>query len=183
MTLRTAVYRILLRSRGILKSLQPMRAGHTGVLASLPFLLLPRAARAVSQVPYLEIVASSILPVLSAHALDDSLPSEPTFLDHIFIPSLSFIFFLASVLQHSNKLESQHSALHPCLMSLTSSSCSFFTINNWAIFMDRLLITSPGVWTLSDLVSVLSITLKFHYRLWLSILGQVSEPFCCPRLP
>lgn len=49
--------------------------------------------------------------------------------------------------------------------------------------MDRLLITSPGVCILSDLVSVLSITLKFHYRLWLPILGQVSEPLCCPHLP
>lgn len=153
-----------------------MLVGHTGVLATLTFLLLSRAALAVSQVPYLEILASSVLPVLSACPLDASLSSELTFLDHIFIRSLSFIFFLASVLQHSNKLESQHLALHPCLTTLTSSSCSFFTINKWAIFMDRLLITSPGVWILSDLVSVLSITLKFHYRLWLSILGQVSEP-------
>lgn len=103
-----------------------MLVEHTGVLASLPFLLLARPALAISQVPYLEILASSILLVLSAHPLDASLSSELTFLDDIFICSLSSVFFLASVLQHSSKLESQHSALHPCLTTLTSSSRSFF---------------------------------------------------------
>lgn len=71
-----------------LKSLQPMLVRYAGVLASCPFLLLSRAALSVSQVPYLEMLAPS---VLSAHPLDASLSSELTFLDHIFICSLFYL--------------------------------------------------------------------------------------------
>lgn len=112
-----------------LKSLQPMLVGYAGVLASCPFLLLSRTALSASQVPYLEILASSVPPVLSAHPPDVFLSSELTFLDHIFICSLSFIFFFVSFLQHSSKLESPLSALYPCLTTLTSSFSFLQSIN------------------------------------------------------
>lgn len=127
------------------------------------------------------------LPVLSVHPfMLPCLWADPSWsYFHLF----SFIFCLLSVLQHSNKFESQHSDPHPCLITLISPSCSFyfilfyFTINKRAIFMDRLLITSSVAGLLSDVVSVLSATLRFHQRLRLSVLVWVAGPLCSPQLP
>lgn len=102
------------------------------------------------------LLALSAPPVLSAHPLDVSLSSELTFLDRIFICSL---FHLLLCLCSSTFEQTEISALSS--LSLSYSFNTFlllFVINKWAIFMDRLLITSLAVWILSDLVSLLSIS-------------------------
>lgn len=126
------------------------------------------------------LLAFSALSVLSAHPLDASFSSELTFLDHIFICSL---FHLLLCLCSSTSKQTRISALSPLSLSYNFNTfLLLFVINKRAIFMDRLLIPSLDVWILSDLVSLLSITQRFYYRLWLSTLGQVSEPLCCPHL-